>query len=233
MHPHTKSYQTVFFDLDGTLTDPKEGITKSIQFAFEKMGLLTPSIDELEWSIGLPLQDIFAKLLNTHSETVINNALAYYRERYAALGMYENIPYSGVEFMLSELCKEGYHLYIATSKPEVFALEILKHFGLSHYFEKIYGAELDGTRSNKKYLLKYILESRPISQPCLMVGDRNVDAFAAFHNNMDALGVLYGYGSKQELTDAGVHHLCESPLDVYEWIKPKKSCIFKASLKME
>ena len=213
-----KDYQAVFFDLDGTLIDPKEGITKSIQFALEKLGLPVPGADELEWCIGPPLKEAFAKLANSSSEALLNAALGYYRKRYTEMGMYEHLVYPGVEWMLSHLHQGGHRLFVATSKPEVFAVKILEYFGLAHYFEKIYGSELDGTRSDKSDLLKYILENSSIKGPSLMIGDRKFDVIAALQNNIDPLGVTYGYGSCEELTEAGAYHLCQSPNEIYHWI---------------
>lgn len=213
-----KAYQVIFFDLDGTLTDPKEGITKSIQFALEKMNLFVPSTSELEWCIGPPLKDSFSKLTNSTCEIILNTALEYYRKQFTQSGIYKNHLYDGVVEMLSYLNQEGYRLFVATSKPEVFAIQIIQHFALSQYFEKIHGSELDGTRSDKSHLLKHILESNNIKEPVLMVGDRKYDVIAARQNNIDCLGVTYGYGSQNELTQAGAYHLCRSPEEVYRWI---------------
>lgn len=213
-----KQYQAILFDLDGTLTDPKEGITKSIQYALGKINVPAPNIDELEWCIGPSLKDSFSKLTNSSCESLLNLAVKYYRERYSAEGMYENKLYSGVEWMLSQLWRNGYRLFVATSKPELFAIQILEHFGLTQYFEKIHGAELDGTRSNKSDLIKYIITKNLITTPSLMVGDREFDINGALQNNIGSLGVTYGYGSAKELRDAGAHDLCGSPTEVYHWI---------------
>ncbi|MBA3602723.1 MAG: HAD hydrolase-like protein [Parachlamydiaceae bacterium] len=222
MNQHTnltkKPYQAIFFDLDGTLTDPKKGITGSIQFALEKMGLSAPPGDMLVWCIGEPLKEIFAKLLNTSCEALLIAALSFYREHFTNKGMYENFLYPDVPLMLENLIQENYRLFIATSKPEIFAVKILKHFGLAHYFEKIYGSELDGTRSDKSHLVKYIMENNSINNPSVMVGDRKFDVIAALDNELIPLGVTYGYGSIKELNDAGAFHLCHSPKEVYKWI---------------
>lgn len=216
--PRKKGYQAVFFDLDGTLTDPQEGITRCIQFALNEIGFPCPAADQLIATIGFPLKEVFSKLTNSSCEILLNSALKYYRQRYAEQGMYENNVYPGVEKMLFKLCQKKHRLFVATSKPEVFAIQILKHFNLAQYFERIYGAEMDGTHSDKRQLLKHILESKAIQKPSLMVGDRNLDVIAAIENEIDALGVLYGYGSKEELIQAGANHLCTSPHQVYQWI---------------
>ncbi len=216
-----KPYQAIFFDLDGTLTDPKKGITKSIQFALEKMGLSLPPANKLECCIGEPLKETFSKLLDTSNEILLNAALSFYREYFTERGIFENFVYPDVQFMLENLIKEHFRLFIATSKPTLFAIEILKHFGLAHYFEKIYGSELDGTRSDKSQLLKYILENNNINtlvNHSLMVGDRKFDMIAALENELIPLGVTYGYGSRKELNEAGACHLCHSPNEVYKWI---------------
>src|SRR3989344_4547318 len=147
--PRKKNYRIVFFDLDGTLIDPKEGITKSVQFALEKINAHVPTADQLEWCIGPPLKESFAKLVDRASPILLDTVLGHYRERYKKVGMYEHRVYPGIQQMLSQLYEMRYRLFVATSKPEVFATQILHHFGLAGYFEKIYGAELDGTRSEK------------------------------------------------------------------------------------
>lgn len=216
--PCKKRYQAILFDLDGTLTDPGKGISRSIQFALKKMGRVVPSAQELASYIGEPLKDVFSTLLKSSCENLLKNAVEYYRERYAVAGVYENVLYNGVELMLQKLCQQNYRLFVATSKPEIFAVEILRYFGLSHYFEKIYGSALDGSLSYKDELLHYILQNSRIEKPSLMVGDRKFDMAAAIHHDLVALGVLYGYGSEEELYESGAYHLCRTPNEVYEWI---------------
>lgn len=214
----SKIYQEILFDLDGTLIDPKEGITKSIQFALKNMGSDIPSADDLEWCIGPSLKESFKTLIPSSSEADIAAAVAHYRQRYKEKGMYEHIVYPGIKQLLSQLKEDGYRLFIATAKPEFFAVKILEHFGLSSYFEKIYGAELDGTRSNKIQLLQYIIENSSLKGPSLMIGDRQFDMEAALQNQVDPLGVTYGYGSEDELKNAGALHLCDSPKEIYSWL---------------
>src|SRR3990167_324474 len=147
----------ILLDLDGTLTDPKEGITKSIQHALERLGFEAPSMDDLEWTIGPPLVDSFQKLLNTHEEKLIQQAISFYRERYEERCVIENKPYDGIHETLNLLDQSGFALYLATSKPWAYAGKILDYFKLSRYFTGIYGSELDGTRDYKKDLIEYIL----------------------------------------------------------------------------
>src|SRR5882762_6922364 len=143
----------IFFDLDGTLTDPKPGITGSIEYALQKLDLPVPSQDELSWCIGPPLRASFATLLG--GESLADRAVALYRERFADTGLYENSVYPDIEHVLAALRQSPRRLFVATSKPHVFAERIIDHFGLSGYFEHVFGSELDGTRANKAELLAY------------------------------------------------------------------------------
>ena len=216
MSPNIKK-NCIYFDLDGTLIDSKEGITKSIQFSLSKMELSSLTTDELEWCVGPPLRTVFAKLINNASESMLNTALMYYRERYSEIGIYEARLYTDIEWMLSNLRQQGFRLFVATSKPEVFAIKILKHLKVDQYFEKIYGSGLDGTHSDKTLLLNHILEPHS-KNTSVIVGDRKFDIIAALQNGIQPLGVTYGYGSREELEEAGAHDLCNSPNEVYHWI---------------
>jgi len=203
---------TVFFDLDGTLTDPKVGITVSIQYAMERLGANVPESDELPWCIGPPLLQSRAALVGADQS---EEALRLYRERFSVVGLYENEVYSGVEEMLSILSESDVQLCVASSKPRIYVRKILDHFELSGYFEKIFGSELDGTRGDKSELLRFALaESRADSSTSMMVGDRKHDVVGATNNDMHAIGVLYGYGSKGELKKAGARHLVDTPQDL-------------------
>ena len=200
----------VFFDLDGTLTDPKEGITKSIEYALNAMDVEVPKVDELLWCIGPPLRKSFEVLLG--GEERVEEAMSLYRERFSDVGLYENDLYSEIPALLTDLKEKGLNLYVATSKPHIYARRIIQHFGLSSYFKDIFGSEIDGTRGDKGELLKYALsETGCDAKSSVMIGDREHDAIGALKNNMVSIGVLYGYGSKEELERAGVHHLVESP----------------------
>ena len=201
---------TIYFDLDGTLTDPKPGITRSIQYALRKLDRPAPSEDELTWCIGPPLRASLKKLLGT--DELADRAVSLYRERFGDIGIFENEVYPGIEGTLSALARPGRRLFVATSKPLVYAERIIDHFKLTAYFERVFGSELDGTRSDKTELLGHALQtSRVDPSLAMMIGDRSHDMIGAPNNAMTAIGVLYGYGSKEELVDAGAHHVCASP----------------------
>jgi phosphoglycolate phosphatase len=200
----------VYFDLDGTLTDPKPGITRSIQYALGKLDREVPPEDELTWCIGPPLHASLKKLLG--ADDLADRALSLYRERFADVGLFENRVYPGVEDTLSAVASSGRRLFVATSKPVVYAERIIDHFKLRIYFERLFGSELDGTRSDKTDLLGYALKTTGVDpSQAIMIGDRSHDMIGARNNKMTAVGVLYGYGSKQELLDAGAHHICATP----------------------
>lgn len=202
----------VIFDLDGTLTDPKPGITRCIAYALEKMGCAVPELDSLTWCIGPPLPDSFPKLLGRDDADDVAKAVALYRERFADVGLYENEVYAGIPEALAGLASHGCSLYVATSKPLVYASRILDHFGLTRFFSGVYGSELDGTRSNKADLLRFVVEQENLSPvQATMIGDRRHDILGAKANGLHSIGVLYGYGTQEELSEAGADALCETP----------------------
>lgn len=208
---------TIFFDLDGTLTDSRPGITRSIQHALERLGKPVPPPEELTWCLGPPLQQSLKALLGT--EALAQAGLKHYRERFAEIGLFENDVYAGVEEVLAALKADGRRLFVATSKPHVYAERIIRHFGLDRYFDRVFGAELDGTRSDKTNLLAYALaQTRTDPAQALMIGDRSHDIIGARNNAMAAVGVLYGYGSEEELRGAGAQRLCERPQGLREHI---------------
>ena len=199
--------QTIYFDLDGTLTDPKPGITGSIQYALKKLGLAVPSQDELTWCIGPPLHASLKALTGT--EALADQALLLYRERFSEVGLFENASYPGIHETLAAVAATGARMFVATSKPAVYATRIVDHFGLKPYFERVFGSELDGTRVDKRDLLRYALDEAKVDPTsAIMIGDRRHDVVGALTNGMTAIGVLYGYGSEAELRDAGAHHIC-------------------------
>jgi phosphoglycolate phosphatase len=202
---------TIYFDLDGTLTDPKPGITRSIQYALQRLGHPTiPTEDELTWCIGPPLRASFVRLLG--AEASADLAVSYYRERFSDVGLYENGVYDGIGEVLTALCASGHRLFVATSKPHVFAERIIDHFGLRGHFERVFGSELDGTRVDKSRLLEYALKEASVDPArTLMIGDCSHDMIGAKNNGMKGIGVLYGYGSRDELLQAGAHHVCQTP----------------------
>jgi phosphoglycolate phosphatase len=198
---------TIYFDLDGTLTDPKPGITRSIQYALEQLGQPVPSEDDLTWCIGPPLHASLKKLTGT--DELADRALLLYRERFSEIGLFENEAYRGIEETLATLSATTQRMFVATSKPAVYAERIVEHFGLRHYFEHVFGSELDGTRVDKGDLLSYALETAKVDpRTAIMIGDRSHDVVGARRNGMTAIGVLYGYGSEDELRGAGAHHIC-------------------------
>jgi phosphoglycolate phosphatase len=209
--------EALFFDLDGTLTDPKPGITGSIQYALEKLDRAVPSQDELAWCIGPPLRASFVALLG--GEGHADRAVELYRERFGDVGLFENTVYPEIEPVLAKLSQSGFRMFVATSKPHVFARRIIDHFGLACHFEQVFGSELDGTRVHKADLLSFALQQTGADPSrSLMIGDRSHDVLGAKANAMDAIGVTYGYGSGEELIAAGARHLCISPRAILEVI---------------
>ncbi|WP_338691354.1 HAD family hydrolase [Bradyrhizobium sp. 26S5] len=209
--------RAIFFDLDGTLTDPKPGITGSIQYALGKLGRPVPSQDELTWCIGPPLRASFALLLG--GEELADRAVEFYRERFGDVGLFENSVYPDIAEVLAELRERPGRMYVATSKPHVFATRIVAHFGLNGYFDHVFGSELDGTRVNKVDLLAYALEQTGADpEKAVMIGDRSHDVIGAIRNGIRAVGVTYGYGTPEELLEAGASQLCASPRAVGDHI---------------
>ncbi len=204
----------VLFDLDGTLTDPSLGITNSIIYALEKMGLEIPPREELYRFIGPPLIPAFQSFLGM-TEKEARNALSLYREYFAEIGLFENKPYQKIAEALSKIKKSGKHLAVATSKPEEFAARILEHFELDGYFDMICGATMDESRTEKTDVIKYTLEAlRTSPDECIMVGDRKHDIKGAEANNMRSVGVLWGFGSREELENAGANFIVSNPEDL-------------------
>ncbi|MGY3488526.1 phosphoglycolate phosphatase [Bradyrhizobium sp. USDA 4011] len=209
--------RAIFFDLDGTLTDPKPGITGSIQYALGKLGRSVPLQDELTWCIGPPLRASFAMLLG--GEELADRAVELYRERFGDVGLFENSIYPDIADVLAELRRVPGRIYVATSKPHVFATRIVAHFGLSGFFDHVFGSELDGTRVNKVDLLAYAIEQTGADPAhALMIGDRSHDVIGANRNSIRAVGVTYGYGTPEELIGAGASHLCATPRAVLDHI---------------
>lgn len=214
----THSLQTLLFDLDGTLTDPGEGITACIQYALTCLGRVPPPGEELEWCIGPPLLGSFAQLLVDAPAALAPEALRLYRERYTVQGIFEARLYPGVCEMLRGLRTAEFQLFVATSKPTSFARRVLEHFGLAVFFDGIYGPELDGTRNDKGELIAYLLTENGIdAATTAMIGDRMHDIIAARSNGVLPLGVAYGYGSLAELEQAGAVQILADPWAVREY----------------
>ena len=196
--------KNILIDLDGTLTDPKVGITTSARYGLAKVGHPIADSENIDWIIGPPLKASLAKILNVdvHAD-LAEQALLGYRERFSVTGLFENHLFDDVTSTLQELKKQGYKLFLATAKPEVYARQILQHFELLQYFDYPYGSELTGERTNKGDLIGYILEQEKLEPTeCLMVGDREHDIFGARRFGIETIAVEYGYGSKQELDEA-------------------------------
>ena len=192
-------YQNILFDLDGTLTDPREGITRSIQYALGKLGIDEPDLTALEHFIGPPLLQQFMHAY-AFDEPRAWEAVNHYRERFRVTGLYENQVFEGVVELLETLVAQGRHLYIATSKPWEFAREIARHFDFARHFKVIYGSELDGTRTDKVELIRHILEQEQLDPAhTLMIGDRKHDLLGGKLNGLDVAAVGYGFGSRAEL----------------------------------
>ncbi|UUD62535.1 HAD family hydrolase [Pseudomonas seleniipraecipitans] len=198
---------TVLFDLDGTLTDPREGITRSVQYALAQLDIHEPHLVALEHFIGPPLLQCFMQTYSL-SEPRAWDAVNHYRVRFREVGLYENQLFEGIIELLQLLGEQGRTLYIATSKPTVFAVEIARHFDFGRYFKGIYGSELDGTRTNKVELIKHLLEQEGLEpSDTLMIGDRKHDLIGAHSNGLNAVAVGYGFGSLEELSgERPAHH---------------------------
>jgi len=205
------SYKYILFDLDGTLTDPREGITRSVAYALESFGINVPDLDELCKFIGPPLRESFERYYGLSASDSLT-AVEKYRERFSNRGLYENAVYGGMKELLEKLKSQGRTLIVATSKPRPFAVQILEHLGLSQYFDFVSGSEFDGTRVHKADVIAYALDNCSISDKssAVMVGDRCFDVTGAKSNGLLCIGVLYGYGGREELEAAGSDYIVGS-----------------------
>ena len=208
----------VYFDLDGTLTDPFEGITQCMLYALDKLGLPRPGDDYLYSCIGPPLYDTFPEMVG---DELTLKAVDLYRERFNEVGWLENKPYDGIHDALAAIANAGYTLFVATSKPHIAARRIVEHFEIGQYFENVYGCELDGTRANKTELLNYAIDENPNASTRMMIGDRKHDLIGAIANGMQPIGVSYGYGSPEELSTAGAIAIAHTPSDLPDIIFDK------------
>jgi len=207
----------VLFDLDGTLTDPKEGFVRCIQYALSELNIECESEIILESYIGPPLHDTFRKLCGTENSAEL--AISLYRERYSNIGLFENEIYEGILESLDQIACKAESIHVVTSKPTVFSERIIEHFNLDQYINVVFGSNLDGTLSDKTELLDHVLESQDISpKDAIMIGDRRFDMIGAKNHGISALGALWGYGSKEELENAGADGLCAHPKEIYDQI---------------
>lgn len=205
----------ILFDLDGTLTDPGKGITRCIQYALQQLGMTVPLSDQLTWCVGPPLRASFSKLLNTTDETILDLALVHYRKRFSEKGMFENLLYPDVVSGLGSLREAGFNLYLATSKPRVFAQQIVDHFKLTPFFLAVYGSELDGRLSEKGALIAHILHREGLDPAAtMMVGDRVYDIEGGKENKIMTAAVSYGYGTRDEIDTADPDVVFETIMDL-------------------
>ena len=209
-----KHYPYILFDLDGTLTDSGPGVMNAFTYALERFGVEAPDTNALRAIIGPPLRESFQHL-GGFSREKAEEAILVFREYYEPIGFYENSVYPGMEAALGELKAAGRTLAVATSKLDVTAYKVLDHFGLSPYFDVVAGSRADGTLSEKSEVLAHAL-GRLGADPAdaLMVGDRKYDVEGAAENGVACMGVLYGYGSREELLSAGAICLAETPADI-------------------
>jgi phosphoglycolate phosphatase len=207
----------LLLDLDGTLSDPGLGIARCLQHALSALGAPVPPAQELSWCVGPPLRGTFARLLGNSDPELIDRAIGLYRERFASVGMFENVVYPDVVDGLGQLTSAGHRLWVVTSKPHVYARKILGHFGLSDAFVSVYGSELSGENADKADLIRHVLSAERLEEPPQMVGDRRHDIEAAHANGLPGVGVLWGYGSREELEAAGADQLVESMGQLCEW----------------
>jgi len=211
------NYDLALFDLDGTLTDPGEGITNSVAYALREMGITPPPREQLYKFIGPPLVDSFKAYFGM-SEADAEEAVRLYRVYFADTGIFENEPYPGAKEMLVTLKNAGVKLTLATSKPIVFARRILERYGFAEYFDFAAGSELDGTRASKADVVRYALDISGEYSRAIMVGDRMHDVHGAAEHSLECIGVLYGYGSREELEEAGAKYIAANPEEVVKFI---------------
>ena len=214
-----KKYEVVLFDLDGTLTDPGVGITNSVAYALIKFGIEVADKQQLYPFIGPPLHESFEKYYG-FSPADAMKAVDCYREYYNVKGIFENYVYDGIKDVLKTLKKQGKCVCLATSKPEIYARQILDHFDLSQYFDFTAGANMDGTRTKKEEVIRYALSlCRPKNlSDVIMVGDREFDVIGAKNCGIDSIGVLFGYGDRDELQNAGATYIAEKVSDILLFI---------------
>ncbi len=208
--------KTVFFDLDGTLTDSGEGIINCAILALEHFGLPVPSREELGVFVGPPLDRTFVKFGVPEDKT--QEAIDVFRSRYLVVGKFENAPYPGIHELLATLKSQGHRLFVATSKPETTAVEILHKFDLAKYFEVICGATLDGTRSHKADVIAYLLDKIGTRENLLMVGDTEFDVIGAAAHGIATIGVAWGYGKVSAMEQAGAVAIAHTMEDLAQYI---------------
>ncbi len=213
-------YKAILFDLDGTLTDPKVGITKSVQYALAKFNIEEPDLDKLVPFIGPPLVESFQEFYSLSKEQAADG-VGYYREYFTKDGMFENAVYPGIKDMLAQLAGQGKTLIVATSKPTVYSKQIIEHFGLAQFFQLVVGSNLDGSRIHKAEIIACILAEivGVDRKDMVMVGDRKHDIVGAQKNEIASIAVKYGYGTAAELTAVKPTYIVETVVELSEILR--------------
>ena len=209
--------KSILFDLDGTLTDSGPGILNCAALALEYFGLPVPSREELRVFVGPPLQDTFVKFGVPAERT--NEAISVFRSRYLPIGIFENEPYPGIRDLLETLQAEGYTLYVATSKLESAAVQVLEHFDLARYFHRICGANADSSRSTKEDVIAYLIAQNGCTDNMIMVGDTKYDVIGAKEHGIPCIGVSWGYGKVTDMLDAGACAIANTMEELLEFLR--------------
>ena len=212
-------YKYLLFDLDGTISDPKEGITKSFQYALNHFGVEVSSLDELEPVIGPPLKNSFMELFHFSEEDALTG-VDKYRERFATKGLYENEIYPGMKELLKDLVEQGCQLAIASSKPTEYVEQICEYFEIKSYFHHIVGSFMDGRRSEKQEVVEEAIAQfgEIDKENILMIGDRKFDMYGAHEMGLKALGVSFGYGGRNELQEAGADFIVDTVEELRQFL---------------
>lgn len=211
-------YNYVIFDLDGTLSDSKEGITKCVQYALEKVGIIEENLEDLEYFVGPPMVEQYMKSYGM-SEEKAYETLGYYRERYTPIGIYETRAYPGVKEILETLKNNGAKIGMATSKPEGMAIEVAKYLEIEDYFEIICGADLKGPRQSKAEVLNKVFENSDfVKERSVLIGDTHYDIEGANKVGIDSIGIGWGMGSKEEMMDKGASHFFDTSNELIEYL---------------
>ena len=209
--------KSILFDLDGTLTDSGEGIMNCAVYALAHFGIPAPTEKELRTFVGPPLTETFARFGVPADQ--LEEAVRIYRQRYLPVGKFENHPYPGIQELLEKLKADGHALFVATSKPEVTSIEILEHFGLDSYFEKICGASTDFSRNSKEAVIAYLLESCGARENAVMVGDTAYDVIGAKAHGIPTVGVSWGYGLVEDMKKAGAAAIAHTMDELYDFLR--------------
>jgi phosphoglycolate phosphatase len=230
MHNSTHRYSgpsvwRLFFDLDGTLSDPKEGMTRSFQHALKRLGRPNLPPSELTRFIGPPLRWTMSRLFSTDEPELIEQGVDYYREYYGDRGLFENVVFEGIPTLLETLQSEGFPLYVVTSKPTVFAERIIRHFGLNRHFLQVFGPDFDGHFDDKTDLLAHVLKTLAADPDgTIMIGDRASDMLAGKRNGTRTIAVTYGFAPPGELDATRPDRICSTPAEIHPTVLSLISC---------